>query len=121
MHQVVYCAASRSLCQLEKRVHANGATLKDQALMRLDLPDKAQLECAQALGLLSDDWRASEASTQRIGNAWLAQGTAVGLWVPSYVEPHDQNLLLNPAHRDFARIQLVIERQPFHFDPRLFI
>jgi len=42
------------------------------------------------------------------------------LWVPSYIEPGEKNLQLDPAHPDDARIALALERNPFGFDPRLF-
>jgi hypothetical protein len=32
---MVYCGFSRALCQLEKRMHANGANVEDEALMQL--------------------------------------------------------------------------------------
>ena len=37
--RVIYCAGSRALAQLEKRVHANGIAPVGQALFRLELPD----------------------------------------------------------------------------------
>lgn len=40
--------------------------------------------------------------------------------MPSYIEPGEENLLLNPAHPDHARIALALERHPFVFDPGLF-
>ena len=118
--QVIYCGSSRALCQLEKRVHANGATPKDQALLRLEIPDDALMQDIQELGLLPKDWRANQAQTQAIGDRWLESCSALGLWVPSYVEPDERNVLLNPLHPDFSRVHMVIERQPFRFDPRLF-
>lgn len=117
--QVVDAAASRALCQLEKRVHANGATPKDQALMRLELPADAPLLDVADLGLPAD-WRSREADTQQLGMAWATSGASLGLWVPSYIEPAERNLLLNPAHADYLRIVLTLERHPFRFDPRLF-
>ena len=51
---------------------------------------------------------------------WLASRSSLGLWVPSFVEPAENNLLLNPAHPDYARVRLVVEKNPFIFDPRLF-
>jgi RES domain-containing protein len=117
--QVVYAGSSRALCQLEKRVHSNGAHPKHQALMRLDLPDAATLQDAEDLGL-PGDWRHQTATTQALGMAWLISGAALGLWVPSYVEPSERNLLINPAHALYRQIRLTIERQPFQFDPRLF-
>ena len=117
--QVVYCGSSRALCQLEKRVHSNGANPRDQALMRLEIPDSAPMVDVSTLGLPSN-WRADEAATQAVGNAWIASVASLGLWVPSYVEPGERNLLLNPAHPAYPSISLQIERHPFKFDPRLF-
>ncbi len=118
--QVVYAGSSRALCQLEKRVHCNGATPKNQALMRLEIGVDATLLQAIDWGLKSD-WRNDEASTQSLGMQWLTSGVSVGLWVPSYVEPAERNLLLNPAHPHYLDINLVLERNPFVFDPRLFV
>lgn len=117
--QVVYAGSSRALCQLEKRVHCNGAHPKNQALMRLDLPAAATLQDVESLGL-PDDWRQQSAATQALGMAWLLSGAALGLWVPSCVEPSERNLLLNPAHPLYRQTTLTIERHPFRFDPRLF-
>lgn len=117
--QVVYCGASRALCQLEKRVHANGANVRHQALFRLELPAGAALQEVEDLGLPAD-WRQNQAATQRLGNDWLASTAALGLWVPSIVAHGDRNLLLNPAHAGYADIVLTVEHHPFEFDPRLF-
>lgn len=118
--QLVYAGSSRALCQLEKRVHCNGASVKNQALMRLDIPPQATLLDARDWGLQSN-WRNHEAGTQSLGMQWLISGVSLGLWVPSYVEPAERNLLLNPAHADYDQITLVLERHPFVFDPRLFV
>lgn len=118
-HQVVYCSSSRALCQLEKRVHANGSNPKNQALMRLQLPADCPLDDVMALGLPAH-WKDDTGITQTIGNAWLQNGSALGMWVPSYIEPGEKNLLLNPAHPAYVRIGLALERHPFVFDPRHF-
>ncbi|PUE19522.1 RES family NAD+ phosphorylase [Limnohabitans sp. WS1] len=118
-HQVVYAASTRALCQLEKRVHCNGANPKNQALMQLELPDDCLLMAASNWGLPTD-WQSNEAATQALGLSWLASTSSLGLWVPSFVEPSELNLLINPAHPDYRRILIKIERHPFRFDPRLF-
>jgi RES domain-containing protein len=87
--------------------------------MRLELPSEATIHDVQDIGLPSN-WRSSEAITQSIGVTWLASGASLGLWVPSYLEPDDKNLLINPAHPLFGSIRLTVERNPFEFDPRLF-
>ena len=117
--QIVYAASSRALCQLEKRVHCNGAAPKNMALMRLELPENAVILDAENLGL-PPDWRALQAKTQQLGMKWLASKTSLGLWVPSFVEPAERNLLINPVDADYAKIKLVVEKNPFVFDPRLF-
>ena len=119
VHQVVYAASNRALCQLEKRVHCNGANPKNQALMQLDIPDDSLLMAASDLGLPAD-WQSNEAATQALGLSWLASLSSLGLWVPSTIEPSELNLLINPAHPDYPKIVLTIERYPFRFDPRLF-
>lgn len=115
---VIYAGSSRALCQLEKRVHCNGYAPKDQALMRLQLPEDAALEdVTEALPI---DWRSDMTATQTIGADWARSGRSLGLWVPSYVEPQERNLVINPQHPQFASLTLHIEQNPFEFDPRLF-
>lgn len=116
--QIVYTSSSRALCQLEKRVHTGGLAVKDQILMRLDLPADAVLLDVCDLGL-GPNWASDIALTRSLGDGWLQRGTSLGLWVPSFVEPLERNLLLNPIHPHYARIRLVVERNPFEFDPRM--
>jgi RES domain-containing protein len=92
---------------------------KDQALMRLEIPDSASILDAATLGL-PVAWRDQQPATQALGMEWLTSGKSLGLWVPSYVVPAERNLLLNPAHEEYAGIRLVVETNPFIFDPRLF-
>ena len=87
--------------------------------MRLELPEGAPIQSVIDLGL-APQWHEDVGVTQAIGNAWVQGGAALALWVPSYVEPTENNLLLNPAHPAYASVRIAIERQPFVFDPRLF-
>ena len=87
--------------------------------MRLDLPQAAPVLNVKDWGLPTN-WRSSEAITQSLGLAWLSSGASLGLWVPSYIEPEDKNLLINPSHPLYGSIKLTVERNPFTFDPRLF-
>ena len=116
--QIVYTSASRALCQLEKRVHTGGLAVKDQVLMRLDLPPEAVLLDVHDLGL-EPNWATDIALTRSLGEEWLQRGASLGLWVPSFVEPLERNLLLNPLHPQYVRIELNVERNPFAFDARL--
>lgn len=116
---VVYCGCSRAICQLEKRVHANGARIKDQAMFRLTLPPSAVILDAESLGL-NTLWRDDMSITQGLGMDWLASRASLALSVPSFIEPLERNVLLNPKHVDYRKVTLAIERQPFTFDIRLF-
>ena len=118
---VVYAASSRALAQLEKRVHANGVAPVKQALIRLELPLGAIiLDAHNDLALESPRWRLDEGYTQGVGVDWLQSTASLGLWVPSVVEPQERNLLINPAHPQYAAIAVVTETLNFEFDPRLF-
>ena len=116
--RVIYCAGTRALAQLEKRVHANGVAPVGQALFRLELPDGLVVATAQAAGL-PGNWHDSETGTQAFGDRWLDTGVDLALWVPSYVEPAEYNLLINAMHPRLSEVTLVKERDPFEFDPRL--
>lgn len=71
---------------------------------------------------LPPDWRSEPATldTMRLGDAWVRRARTAILRVPSVLVPEEDNLLLNPAHPDFARIQ-VGPPQPFSFDPRIWV
>jgi RES domain-containing protein len=116
---VVYASESRSLALLETLVHLGQRTALEHYLVseiRIDsrrvkrLPDED----------LPADWGSDPPShsTQTIGDAWVADGASVGLWVPSTLVPGECNLLLNPQHPDFSTVEL-LEPEPFGLDPRL--
>lgn len=118
---IVYAASSRSLAQLEKRVHANGVAPVSQALIRLELPTNAVvLDAKKDLALQWPRCRSDEGYTQGVGTDWLHSNASLGLWVPSIVEPQECNLLINPAHPQYAAIAVDTEMLDFEFDPRLF-
>ncbi|MGA2739140.1 MAG: RES family NAD+ phosphorylase [Bryobacteraceae bacterium] len=108
---VVYMAESIALAVLENLVHMTrqdfpAAVLPDgiSMLHEKDLRKHAALE---------------DLSTQQLGDWWLDSRTSAVLQVPSFVIVGEHNFLLNPAHSEFARIQ-VEPPAIFHFDVRLF-
>jgi RES domain-containing protein len=115
---VVYAGSTRALCQLEKRVHCNGFAPRNMALIRLELPNGALLE--EASPLLPANWQTDMTVTQAIGADWARSGRSLGLWVPSFVESAERNLVINPRHAQYTSIALRVEKDPFEFDPRLF-
>jgi len=61
-------------------------------------------------------------SSQPLGDQWVKAGDTLLLEVPSAILPHaaipDQNVLINPAHPDFAQLKIV-RMDKFIYDPRL--
>lgn len=95
------------------------ATLLDAryVLVPADVPDQFVMDLDVAT--LPAGWSESPSppGVQAIGDAWLASGASAALRVPSaIIEGH--NLLLNPAHPDFARVR-PLEARPLRVDPRL--
>lgn len=115
---VVYAGSTRALCQLEKRVHCNGWAPRDMALIRLQLPEGAELDDVESR--LGENWRNDMSATQKLGGEWARSARTLGLWVPSYVEPAERNLVINPRHPQYGAITVQVEQNPFEFDPRLF-
>jgi RES domain-containing protein len=69
---------------------------------------------------LPKSWKRSPApaSTQHLGDAWIAAAASPLLRVPSAIIPTEWNYLLNPAHPDLPKIRIG-PRHPLKFDPRL--
>jgi RES domain-containing protein len=117
--RAVYASGTKSLAVLEVLVHldvgrrlprlvAFGFAVDDHLVDRLPTTD------------LPRHWRTARglATTQRIGDDWLASGHGLALAVPSAIVPEESNYLLNPAHPRFARTKFG-RPMPFLLDPRL--
>lgn len=115
---VVYTAQSQSLAALEIMVHAEFPELLEHYVA---IPVTIEDSFVQKVDVatLPKDWRAYPASraVRAIGDDWAASGTSVVLQVPSVVIPSESNFLLNPAHREFAKLKIG-EASAFEFDPR---
>lgn len=107
---MVYAAGDAALAVLEVRVHLDlppELVPDDYVLIKLDLS-----------GLAVEDLAALPADPRAFGDQWLEQSRSPILRVPSFIVPDASNLLLNPAHPQAARVEIVSTR-PFAFDPRL--
>jgi RES domain-containing protein len=116
---IVYCATSPALAALEFFVNLEPNEAPDDLLMaEAAIPD--DLVDPLDLNLLPANWRELDNLACRdLGSAWVASGRSVALQVPSAVVDGDSNVLLNPRHPDFGRIQLAAPR-PFRYDERMF-
>jgi RES domain-containing protein len=110
MH-VVYTAEHASLAVLETVIHASGDEVPRRSITRIHIPDGLEIEAAPWIEFpLSQDY----------GDQWVAETRSAVLRVLSVVVNRmESNLVLNPRHPDFSRIEHEAAK-PFPFDPRFF-
>lgn len=117
---VVYLGGSRALCALELLVHLTTplSRAKPYRLIRTSIPSK--LVSDYPASILPDGWRKHPPGqlTMEIGDDWLQAGSQLALRIPSVIIPEETNILLNPLHPEFSKIEQ-FETKEFSFDPRL--
>jgi RES domain-containing protein len=109
---MVYAAESAALAVLEVRVHLD-----------LDwrvLPDDYVLMAIETDDLVAETLAEAPADPRAAGDEWLASGRSALLRAPSFIVPESANVLVNPTHRDAARLAVASIR-PFAFDARLWL
>jgi RES domain-containing protein len=119
--ETIYTASNRSLAMAEVAVHLTLATIPDDYLiLTIYLPDDISLQKLTEKDL-PPDWNTfpHPASTQAIGNKFIAENKYCVLQIPSAVTKGDYNLLINPHHSEFSKIKTV-EMEKFPFDRRIF-
>jgi len=117
--RIVYVAGSVSLAVLEVLVHLGDVgVLTSYSLCAVEFEDGLIEPLDRSK--LPADWRSYPAppGSREIGDAWVKGGSSVILEVPSAVVERESNYLINPAHPDFASVN-VGEPEPFEFDSRL--
>ncbi len=109
---MVYTASAAALAILEVRMHLDippDLIPDDYVLMQIEVED-----------LSVEVMTAPPADPRAAGDAWLRQGRAALLQVPSLIVPETANLLINPAHPQANAARIVAVR-PFVFDRRLWL
>jgi RES domain-containing protein len=117
---VIYAAETYAGAILEVLVHANLNRLpRTQAVLAIEIPDDLAVERLAAFDL--PGWNApNQAVSHAFGDRWLAETRTAVLIVPSLVtQGREHNVLLNPAHPEFARIRDA-GTEPVVWDKRLF-
>lgn len=117
--KVIYASDCPALAMLEVLANAESFTaLEGRVIIRGDVPDDSVYPFPG--DALPANWRQSPIprSTRELGEGWLLDGAHLALSVPSAVMPLHRNVLLNPEHEDFTRLELG-DPLPLDFDPRL--
>jgi RES domain-containing protein len=117
---IIYASETYAGAILEILVHANLNRLpRTQAVLIIEIPDHLTVELLAASDL--PGWNApNQAASRAFGDRWLAEARTAVLMVPSLVtQGRENNVLLNPAHPDFALIRHS-PPEPVLWDERLF-
>jgi RES domain-containing protein len=118
---VAYLASSEALAVLELRVHLGSIVPSEPyMLVTVDVPERVVMTLPNRQWPRRWDAIPFSAETQRIGDAWLAGGSAAALRVPSVHSASDYNVIVNPTHPDARRLRIV-NRARYRFDARLFV
>lgn len=119
--ELIYTATNRSLAMAEVAVHFTLATLPtDFRMITIEIPDDIQSKNLEVEDL-PPNWNVfpHPASTQTIGDEFVRENLFCLLHIPSVVTKGDYNILINPYHPDFHRIQIA-RIEPYPFDKRIF-
>jgi RES domain-containing protein len=116
---MVYTAQSQSLAALEMLVHLDSSELLGKYVLLAAEFDQSLIRPVE-LSALPRNWRADPPPSQvrSIGDDWTLSGSSAALQVPSALVPGESNFLLNPGHRDFAKVRIG-KPLVFCFDPRM--
>ena len=114
--QGVYASLTPATAMLEYLVHLEGETPRELLMATASVP----VECVLAQVELPSEWpeRPYRDSVRHVGDEWSRSKRSFALRVPSAVVMDEHNVLLNPEHPDFAKLQLE-QLTPVKVDPRL--
>jgi RES domain-containing protein len=116
---VLYCATTESLAMLELRVHSPHPYPRARYKFIIEVPADAVVE--MDIAKLPRGWNKLPPgpASKRLGDAWVAASSSLGLLVPSVIVAAEKNLVLNPAHERFKEVRIVT-KQRVKLDTRLF-
>ena len=117
---VIYTSTSVSLATLEFLCHTAGTLIpKNFVIIKLESSDSIT-SAEIKVTTLPSDWRQYPAPIQLqiIGNKWLDKSERLLLKVPSVIIPIENNILINPFHKEISKIKIV-EISDFTIDDRI--
>jgi RES domain-containing protein len=117
---VVYASTSLSLAAVETFVNLE-PNLRPADLVSIEglIPDAIQTITFDVRALPARWYETRDESLHRFGDEWIREGRNAALLVPSAAIRGEWNVLLNPAHVEFSRIEFR-DPKPFDFDARMF-
>ena len=115
---MIYASEHYSTAMLEKLVHGSGHMPPHQHFIEITVPKGLTYEMFSPPH--HPGWEREDGAVSKpFGEAWLAEARSLILLVPSVVARMERNVLINPAHPEFAAITTGLH-QPIWWDKRLF-
>ena len=114
----VYTSLTISLSLLELLIHAvsyDEILINNLAVIELPEDNISEISVSQ----LKASWQEDENYSKYIGDEFLSSQTTLILKVPSVIIAEENNILINPKHKDFKKIKIKSANH-FKFDARLF-
>jgi RES domain-containing protein len=117
---VVYASTSLALAAVETFVNLE-PNLRPADLVSIEgnIPDTVAVDRLDPAILPAAWYESRDESLRQFGDEWIRRGETAVLLAPSAAIRGEWNVLLSPAHPDFARITLYPPLR-FKFDARMF-
>jgi RES domain-containing protein len=118
--RVVYASTSLALAAVETFVNLEPNLIPaDLVSIEGEVPKSLAIRKLDLAVLPSRWYESRDESLRGFGEEWIRGGETVALLVPSAAIRGEWNILLNPAHPDFAQVQFKGPER-FEFDARMF-
>jgi RES domain-containing protein len=118
--RVVYASSSLALAAIETFVNLEpNLQPSDLVSIKGEIPETLEIGRIDLKALPARWYETRDESLRRFGDEWVRAARTVALLVPSAAIRGEWNVLLNPAHAEFAEVKFQ-EPQPFEFDVRMF-
>jgi RES domain-containing protein len=105
----LYTSTTRALALLEVLAHVLPKMLKEKRyyLTSITIPDNSNIRHLKWEELpMGWNQNGQELALKKIGDQFLLEKTQLILSVPSVVMPEENNMVLNPMHKDFGKIKI---------------
>ena len=118
--RVVYASTSLALAAVETFVNLE-PNLRPPDLVSIEgeIPDTLEIGRLDLETLPPRWYQTRDESLRRFGDQWVRRGNSAVLLVPSAAIRGEWNVLSNPEHPDFGKIEFR-NPEPFEFDARMF-
>ncbi len=106
---IVYLAENPAGALVEVLVHLEldpAHFPRSYRLLKAEAPEDLSVRTVAGVEL-PRNWIPDQVTTRTVGDEWLASKNTVLLRVPSVIVPETFNVLLNPAHAEAGRIQVL--------------